>query len=112
VTAYCSQDALAAALPYQWPALADAAAGDDSVVEAGGLFDARHDRSDGQVSATRLSVSWPDFGLTRTPKADNCCALSSNVLAGQRLTCWPGEGAYISTDQQLAFEFLRAQIKR
>jgi hypothetical protein len=39
------------------------------------------------------SVSWPDFGLTRTPKADNCCALSSNVLAGQRLTCWPGEGA-------------------
>ena len=57
MTAYCSQDALAAALPYEWPALADAAAGDDSVVEAGGLFDARHDRSDGQVSATRLNVA-------------------------------------------------------
>jgi len=29
-------------------------------------------------------VSWPDFGLTVTPNADNCCALLSNILAGQR----------------------------
>jgi hypothetical protein len=27
---------------------------------------------------------WPDFGLTVMPNADNCCALLSNVLAGQK----------------------------
>jgi hypothetical protein len=32
-----------------------------------------------------LEVSWPYFGLAVTPNADNCCALLSNVLAGQRL---------------------------
>jgi hypothetical protein len=29
-------------------------------------------------------VCWPHFGLTRTPKADNCCALLRDILAGQR----------------------------
>jgi hypothetical protein len=34
----------------------------------------------------------------------------SNILAGQHLTCWPGEGAYISTDQKAGgFESLRAR---
>jgi hypothetical protein len=46
-------------------------------------------------------MPWPDFGLTRTPKADNCCALLSNILTGQGSTCWPGEHAYISTDQKV-----------
>jgi hypothetical protein len=77
VTAYCSQDALAAALPYEWPALADAAAGDDSVVEAGGLFDARYDRSNGQVSATRLNVvrvaAWSVWEGTRSWRGADCC---------------------------------------
>jgi hypothetical protein len=48
-----------------------------------------------------LDVCWPDFGLTVTPSADNCCALLSNVLTGQRLTCWPQERPYISTDQKV-----------
>jgi hypothetical protein len=56
------------------------------------------DTSDG------LDVSWPDFGLARTPNVGNCCALLSNILAGQYLTCWPGERAYISTDQKLRRE--------
>jgi hypothetical protein len=48
-------------------------------------------------------VCWPDFGLTVTPSADNCCALLSNVLTGQRLTCWPQVLPYISMDLMVSF---------
>ena len=32
-----------------------------------------------------LEAPWPDFGLTVTPKAGNCCTLMRSNLAGQRL---------------------------
>jgi hypothetical protein len=38
------------------------------------------------------------FGLTVTPNGDNCCALLSNVPAGQLRIRWPWERPQISTD--------------
>ena len=35
-----------------------------------------------------LGACWPDFGLTVTPDADNCCVPLSNSPAGQLPTCW------------------------
>jgi hypothetical protein len=48
-----------------------------------------------------VAACWPDFGLTVTPNADNCCAPLSDILAGLRQTRWSRERAYISTDQKV-----------
>jgi hypothetical protein len=37
-----------------------------------------------QTGGRQPDMRWPDFGLTVTPNADNCCALLSSILAGQR----------------------------
>jgi hypothetical protein len=38
----------------------------------------------GQTGGREPDRRWPDFGLTVTPNADNCCTLLRNVMASQR----------------------------
>jgi hypothetical protein len=45
------------------------------------------DDDGGRRASGGLDVNWPYFGLIRTPNADNCCALLSNVLPGQTPDC-------------------------
>jgi hypothetical protein len=55
---------------------------------------------------------WPDFGLTVTPNADNCCALLSNVLAGQHPDMLVTEASvYIYGSEGWGFESLRARLR-
>jgi len=56
VTAYCSRDALAGRAALRMAGAGGRRGWRRQRRGGGRLFDARHDRSDGQVSATRLNV--------------------------------------------------------
>jgi hypothetical protein len=55
-------------------------------------------------------LCWPHLGLTAALNADNCCALPSNVLAGQRFTLLVMRAdVYLYGSEGWGFESLRAR---